>query len=531
MSEQQAETEATRVVARGLDIVLLAFFLGHAGYLLRSPLTYTPDDALFYYQIGFHASHGQGFRFNDLTATNGFHPLWLVVCTLLGAFCSTKMQLLMVGTSAVILLNGLTAFLLRRLLQRECGSAIGTAGTLMGVPYLFFVAHGMEGSLSACLFVALLSVAREFLESPKPTKFITSAALCGLVVAARLDLAFFVAPIALLLAWTLVRNAKLSAATFVSIGAGAVLGAAPVAIFLAINSIYFGDPRPISGILKFVASKGFGSLFALNGIVLAYVGLGILGMISGLLRKSAAALLFAAAMIGELLFVGYLLASNHAEVGSWYFMVFAMTGAIGFALTSDYVLSRWMTSPPWSSRSLVLVSMAATLASGFLMMRYGRRAVIPFDNFSNATSLGETARRAHIHRVFTFDRPGELAFLDGLSVVAADGLTTNLPFQKDYATRKFDAFLAENKIDAIVVPRLDGSYPPSMCEKTYLNAIWFGCTKKEVAGEIRIVEIEVFSRLTGASLGKLDMRSAQRLTFAPHRDLDMLALGKGAERQ
>ena len=521
-SNHQNLLPSTRRVAVLLDLTLLAFFFWHAFYLLRSPLTYAPDDALFYYQIGFNASHGEGVRFNDLTPTNGFHPLWLGVCTLLGFLCTTKLQLMTLGTLTVILLNGIAALMIRRFLRDECGDWLASVGALLAVPYLFFVAHGMEGSLAAALFTTLLFAARDFIKSPKPAKFVACAALCGLVVAARLDLIFFVAPIALLVAWKF-RHAAHAPRWFLCASAA---GMAPVATFLALNTAYFGDPRPISGILKFAASQGVGSLFLLNGIVLTYLVLSLLGALLALSRRTATSLVFVSAASGSVCFVLYLLANNHAEIGAWYFTLFAVTGALGFAYSVDAVLSHGTRLRPLFSKAIYTVAATAAIASAFLMVRYGNRGVLSTDIHQVSTGLAESARRERIHRVFAFDRPGELAFLDGLSVVAADGLTTNLPFQKELAARGLDEFLDRYEIDAVVLPRIGSTYGPALCDQVYLSALRFRCSRDDDAMStgIRIVELEVLSRLTGASLGKLDLRNAQRIAFSPNRDLDVLLL-------
>ena len=78
------------------------------------------------------------------------------------------------------------------------------------------------------------------------------------------------------------------------------------------------------------------------------------------------------------------------------------------------------------------------------MVGYGDRTAQP-SPFSHAeTGLSERARRASVQRVFAFDRPGELAFYEGLSVLA--GLTTNVVFQKQLAERGLDWALEEFRI-------------------------------------------------------------------------------------
>lgn len=51
-------------------------------YVLWGPAVFalTFDDAYYYFQIARNVADGQGSTFNGLDPTNGYHPLWLVVC-------------------------------------------------------------------------------------------------------------------------------------------------------------------------------------------------------------------------------------------------------------------------------------------------------------------------------------------------------------------------------------------------------------------------------------------------------------------
>ena len=45
-----------------------------------APFTLTFDDAFYYFQIGHELAHGHGSTFNGLDHTNGYHPLWQLIC-------------------------------------------------------------------------------------------------------------------------------------------------------------------------------------------------------------------------------------------------------------------------------------------------------------------------------------------------------------------------------------------------------------------------------------------------------------------
>ena len=47
-----------------------------------APFTVTFDDAYYYFAIARHLAEGHGSSFDGINLTNGYHPLWLAVCTL-----------------------------------------------------------------------------------------------------------------------------------------------------------------------------------------------------------------------------------------------------------------------------------------------------------------------------------------------------------------------------------------------------------------------------------------------------------------
>ena len=80
---------------------------------------YSNDDAFFYYKVAQNVLNGQGFSFDGINLSNGFHPLWMLVC--LGIFWLSDYHLLlplrvMILVSGV--LNGITGIVLLRLLKK-----------------------------------------------------------------------------------------------------------------------------------------------------------------------------------------------------------------------------------------------------------------------------------------------------------------------------------------------------------------------------------------------------------------------------
>ena len=86
------------------------FLLGFAAslYVSLTPANsmmnwYSIDDAFYYYKVAQNVTSGLGFTFDGINLTNGFHPLWMMVC--LGVFWLTRFNLLL-PLRVLILVSG-----------------------------------------------------------------------------------------------------------------------------------------------------------------------------------------------------------------------------------------------------------------------------------------------------------------------------------------------------------------------------------------------------------------------------------------
>ncbi len=52
----------------------------YAFLLIRQPSPFFADDSFFYLQVGRNFALGHGSTFNGLMPTNGYHPLWMLLC-------------------------------------------------------------------------------------------------------------------------------------------------------------------------------------------------------------------------------------------------------------------------------------------------------------------------------------------------------------------------------------------------------------------------------------------------------------------
>ena len=201
------------LVACGIAVIALPFVADLIAIARASHtwlITRMPDDAFYYLEIARRLGRGEGFTFDGIFQTNGFHPLW---------------QLLLVPTAAIfdgdagiradlilgLVLHAIAVAIMVRFVWKAFGPGPALFGGIVAVhgsTSLRAHVNGMEGAvvplMAVLLVVALAHCAR------RPTR--ASAALAGLasagLVLARLDFAavLVLLPVAL---WFRTRSARI----------------------------------------------------------------------------------------------------------------------------------------------------------------------------------------------------------------------------------------------------------------------------------------------------------------------------------
>jgi hypothetical protein len=207
-----------------IQVLIVLIALGGSVYVALAPANslmnwYNIDDAFYYYKVAQNVIAGHGFTFDGINQTNGFHPLWMVVC--LTIFWLGNYNLILpLRVLAIVsgLFNAATALVLYRLLSKFLHPFASILGSLTWalLPAIYGVTtvHGMESSISAFFIVLLLYQAVRFLSREENTKVNPwQMALLGLVgaltILSRLDNIFVVASVGL---FVLFRIRKISPA-------------------------------------------------------------------------------------------------------------------------------------------------------------------------------------------------------------------------------------------------------------------------------------------------------------------------------
>lgn len=256
------------VAAAWLPIVLLWKPLPHA-------LTY--DDAWYYFQIARNVAGGDGSTFDGSNVTNGYHPLWLLVSTLpylAGLDGTAAVRALLVAqlglyVGALSVLAGCIgkpgadetaghAGSWSRLADRAdagiagrwCSGAVVTVWVLATAnpAVLRLFVNGMESGLVALAGSLLLASAVRHRGDLLAAPVHTTVLLC-VAFLARTD-AVVVAGVALV--WCVVLRRRIDRRVL----AVAVVFAAVVLAYLAVNVVLVGNPLQISGVSKRVDPDG-----------------------------------------------------------------------------------------------------------------------------------------------------------------------------------------------------------------------------------------------------------------------------------
>ncbi len=101
--------------------LVVAILLVHI-YIALAPANslmnwYTTDDAFYYFKTAQNIGLGNGISFDGISRTNGFHPLWMIICV--PVFLLANINLLLPLRIVVVLagvMNAATVILIWRLL-------------------------------------------------------------------------------------------------------------------------------------------------------------------------------------------------------------------------------------------------------------------------------------------------------------------------------------------------------------------------------------------------------------------------------
>ncbi len=174
---------------------------------------FTRDDAYYYFKVAQNISEGHGSTFDGINRTNGYHPLWMLICVPI--FALARFDLILPLRILLLVMSGLsaaTAILLYRLIGRVFAPALGAIAALFWVfsfdVFGIIYRQGLESGIAAFFIVLLVYKLYEF-EVSWRRKEVSAAQIAALGVLAaltmfsRLDLVFLAGMVGL---WVIFRG-------------------------------------------------------------------------------------------------------------------------------------------------------------------------------------------------------------------------------------------------------------------------------------------------------------------------------------
>jgi len=269
------------------------------------------DDAYYYFKVAQNITEGLGSTFDGINLTNGYHPLWMLICIPVFAFARFDLILpLRILLMIMAGFNAATAVLMYRLVKNHLSNAVAIAAASFWAfnSYIHFTVYqqGLETPLAAfaiILFIYKLSqFERIWHTSQVTTRHLVVLAMCAvLVVFSRLDLAFlaciggiwiifrarpirFLLPLDILIIFVSMTCSvaiRTGIAEYNSLYANSAIKAVLLILIIKISSLYFfgayQHPRTNS-FLTTIRQIGFAlttSMVLASGLYLLFIKFGI----------------------------------------------------------------------------------------------------------------------------------------------------------------------------------------------------------------------------------------------------------------
>lgn len=236
-----------KILSGFLILIFIAYF-----WLAWQPMekllsAFVVDDAFYYFQPASNLVAGLGPTFDGEHLTNGYHPLWMGISTLVYYFFPGDkiLPIHLILTLALLFFVG-TVLLVRNIISQLVSDK--SARIILVLAYVLnpwnvsSALNGLETSLALFLLVLLFWLFLRILEGKnRIPDFLWLGAVGGLVVLARLDYGLF---LAIIFAYFIFAK-RFSWQSVFAFFLPAFLLAAP---WFAYNYFYFGSPIPASGL-------------------------------------------------------------------------------------------------------------------------------------------------------------------------------------------------------------------------------------------------------------------------------------------
>jgi hypothetical protein len=485
----------------GLTIAVAVLVLLFVAVFLAGPDKLFADDSYFYFQVAWNFARGMGSTFNNVMPTNGYHPLWMLICAAIFKVARTKQAGIFGIAIAIALFDLVTLWIVRRLVALVANDLWPLAFVLL-VPFCFLSQLGTEGAVSGMFLALLMYLGYQVAKAPSFSRIVSFNFVAALAVLSRLDNIFIVAFVWLAGWMALGREDD---QTFRRLH----LASLPIYLvlwgsYITSNWIYFHSIQPISGLLK-SHNNGDHSL-GTNLPHTALMALSFILICMPIVAMRRRDLFFQTVEVpltlGILCHATYIVLRMSSETRwTWYYTSWILLASVLLARAGSIVIEnrRWLAGPV--SLLCVLVMLIAWERKSYRFVYRGLdpRPPISFNDV--------VYRKAGIRRALAYDQPGALAFYSDVEIIPLDGLMGNLDFQHKLATDGLRKVIADEQIDGFIGPPLELSANNSMCSNIYLSSVRFHCIPEK--GALRPTGVDVYARMPFAFSGTLALNKEQ----------------------
>lgn len=249
-----------RFIFRWIVVGTAALFVCAAGFLVaNAPMSalaaWLADDSFYYYQIARNIVLGNGATFDTLHWTNGWHPLYMLLCILVQALAGAGSEF---AIRVQFVLNTLfyasAVSIVAFTLYKRRGPAAGVLVLILGYSDLGFIGQALSGVELSVVFLGLaIFLYFEILlfNAQRLTDWLARSILISVIVLSRLDLGLFLLPffvwygIEAVLVLPAMPLHKLKRLALVFLPFCVIM-----LCYMAFNVYVFQVPVPISGLVK-----------------------------------------------------------------------------------------------------------------------------------------------------------------------------------------------------------------------------------------------------------------------------------------
>ena len=435
--------ERAAVLFAGSSLIFIAAYILIAPF--RRAISFTQDDAFFYFEIARRIGLGQGSTFDGITRTNGYHPLWQCLLVPFAPLMNASREF---GARIVLLfsvaLMALALCQIHRVATRLAPNKAWTGLLYVTLTLVWASIYGMESALAAFLLATMLTLVMNEEDLRSVPNGIKIGFASSLLVLSRLDAAVYIVALdgiwALLLLRASVRNRESWQPLLCCVAVQFCL----IGLYFAHNQLEYGHLLTVSALAKAGRFHGVNTAWVrrpLCLVAMVNVGLGCLAV--WVRRGQRNQLPLQAAMAGSCLTMLEVVLRGTFETLVWYHALTVFCGALFVPVLMADLGGR--------GRAGQLVRWGIACFGGLIFVQaVWSRLAQPSNIKLRYEKAVWIARYAPSNAVFAMTDSGMLGYRSERPVIDADGLTCSFDFQDAIHHDTLPGWMARAGVNYIV---------------------------------------------------------------------------------